>query len=89
MEVGSYEQPAEREEMREQAEFDKNTLNRMRELENLKKKAVEDEDYMLAKSYKAQLESLKKMGSQIAELEKRKRIAVEREDYDSANLIRD
>lgn len=41
--------------MRDQAEFDKNTLNRIRELENLKKKAVDDEDYMMAKNIKAQI----------------------------------
>jgi hypothetical protein len=53
--LGSYEMAPEKEDMRDQAEFDKNTLNRIRELENLKKKAVDDEDYMMAKNVKAQI----------------------------------
>jgi centrosomal protein CEP104 len=64
-------------------------MGRLRDLEVAKKKAVEDEDYELAKEIKQQIDNLRKVGNQLADLDRRKRIAVEREDYDSAKIIQE
>ena len=68
--------------------MDKATLERLRQLELAKSKAVEMEEFDEAKRLKEAIERLRSVGSHLAQLEERKRIAIQSEDYDSAKIIK-
>ena len=68
--------------------MDATTGARVRELSQHKARAVEEEDYDLAKALKDQIELLKDYGSQIALLEARKDVAVDAEDYGTAKELK-
>lgn len=59
-------------------DVDANTMARIRELEMMKKKAVENEDYDLAKDIKDDIDRLKSVAIQISSLEERKQEAIKR-----------
>lgn len=69
-------------------EFDPQTADRLRQLQNAKDKAVENEDFDEAKRLREAIERLKLMGQQLYYLEERKRAAIGNEDYDSAKVIK-
>lgn len=64
------------------------TGRKVRELTLHKARAIEQEDYDLAKALKDQIALLKKYGAQIAELEAEKAIAVEAEAFDTAKQLK-
>lgn len=59
-------------------DVDATTMARIRELEMMKKKAVENEDYDLAKDIKDDIDRLKSVAIQISSLEERKQEAIKR-----------
>ena len=69
------------------AEVDAGTTNRIQELEAKKRRAVEDENFDLAKDIKAEIDRLKSVAVQISRLEERKQEAIRRENYDDAKVI--
>ncbi|CAD8188747.1 unnamed protein product [Paramecium pentaurelia] len=71
-----------------ETQFDQNTLERLRLLEEAKDKAVSREDFMEAKRIKEAIERLKQIGVQLRTLEERKAVAIQNEDYDSASIIK-
>jgi len=68
--------------------FDPKTARLIREVHEAKEKAVEDEEYELAKELKQEENRLKQVGSSLAKLEASKREAVSQEDYDEAAAIK-
>ncbi|CUI14123.1 Hypothetical protein, putative [Bodo saltans] len=68
--------------------LDAQTVRQVRDLLNHKTRAVQAEDYDLAKALKTQIELLKGAGSRIAELEEEKKHAVANEDYDRAKQLK-
>jgi centrosomal protein CEP104 len=76
------------EDMSSEAQFDRSTLEKIRELTYLKEKAVAQEDYDAAARMKAAIDRLKTVGSRLAELEVKKNQAVASEDYDLAKQIK-
>jgi centrosomal protein CEP104 len=68
--------------------LDAQTIRQVRDLLNHKNRAVQAEDYDLAKALKTQIELLKGAGSRIAELEDEKKRAVASEDYDRAKQLK-
>ncbi|KAM3137982.1 hypothetical protein pb186bvf_009877 [Paramecium bursaria] len=71
-----------------QTQFDPYTLERLRDLEEAKEKAVQREDFIEAKRIKESIERLKQVGVQLRTLEERKTNAIQNEDYDSAAIIK-
>jgi len=69
-------------------EFDPQTADRLRQLQNAKDRAVENEDFDEAKRLRETIDRLKLMGQQLYYLEERKRAAIGNEDYDSAKVIK-
>ena len=67
---------------------DKLSARKIKELSVHKARAIQEEDYDLAKALKAQIDALMAAGPKIVELEARKRAAVEREDYDLAKTLK-
>jgi hypothetical protein len=69
--------------------LDSKTLEQLRRLETLKREAVKNEDYQMAKNLKDRIQRLKNLGEQIALLESRKEKAIAKEDYDSAMVLKE
>jgi hypothetical protein len=69
--------------------LDPRTMEQLRRLETLKKEAVANEDYQMAKNLKDRIQRLKNLGEQIALLESRKEKAIQKEDYDSAMVLKE
>ena len=69
--------------------MDSKTLEQLRRLETLKREAVQNEDYQMAKNLKDRIQRLKNLGEQIALLESRKEKAIQKEDYDSAMVLKE
>lgn len=68
--------------------FDPATAQVVRSLIAQKQAAVEQEQYDEAKSLKAAIETLEKLGAEISKLEMRKREVVAVEDYDEAKALK-
>lgn len=68
--------------------FDPATAHIVRSLIAKKQAAVEQEQYDEAKSLKAAIETLEKLGGEISKLEMRKREVVAVEDYDEAKALK-
>ena len=71
-----------------QAQYDPKTLTELEQLEKAKSIAISEEDFILAKQLKEQIDQLKKHAEQLLRLEQRKEIAIQNEDYDAAMLIK-
>ncbi len=71
-----------------ETQFDNDTLQRLKDLEEAKAIAVKHENFDEAKRLKEAIERLKHIGAQLAHLEDRKAIAISNEDYDSAKIIK-
>ena len=72
-----------------QTQFDEHSLQRLKELEDAKDRAVKSEDFEEAKRIKEAIERLKHIGAQLQHLEERKTIAIQNEDYDAAKVIKE
>lgn len=70
-------------------QFDQFTLERLKELEQAKERAVKSEDFEEAKRLKEAIERLKHIGAQLQHLEERKTTAIQNEDYDAAKVIKE
>lgn len=68
--------------------FDPVTAKLLREVHEAKERAVEEEEYELAKQLKEAESRLKHIGVKIAKLEEAKRDAVACEDYDQAAILK-
>lgn len=68
--------------------FDAATNERLRLLENEKKRMVEEENFDEAKNLKQSIDFLKSVGKQIQLLNEQKALAIEEEDYSSAKVIK-
>ena len=75
--------------MENQVQFDQYTLQKMKQLEEAKERAVKNEDFEEAKRIKDAIERLKHMGAQLQKLEERKAAAILNEDYDAAKVIKE
>ena len=71
-----------------ETQFDAVTVQKMKELEDAKTRAVEREDFDEAKKIKVAMERLRHLGSQLQHLEESKARAIKNEDYDSAKIIK-
>lgn len=71
-----------------ETQFDSSTLERLKDLEEAKSKAIREENYDEAKRIKEAIERLKHIGAQLQALEERKVIAIQNEDFDSAKIIK-
>jgi len=71
-----------------ETQFDKSTVEKMKELEEAKARAVEREDFEEAKRIKAAIDRLRHIGAQLQSLEESKARAIKNEDYDSASIIK-
>lgn len=69
--------------------LDPQTASKIRQLAEAKTRAVQQEDYALAKQIKAVEGDLKQLGAQLAQLDIAKRQAVQAEDYDRAKDLKD
>lgn len=69
--------------------LDPQTAGKLRQLADAKAKAIENEDYVVAKQIKVVEQDLKAMGSRLAQLDMAKSEAVATEDYDLAKEIKD
>ena len=72
-----------------QTQFDQYTLQRMKQLEEAKERAVKNEDFEEAKRIKEAIERLRHIGAQLQQLEERKIAAIKNEDYDAAKVIKE
>ncbi|GAB4823407.1 hypothetical protein N2152v2_010453 [Parachlorella kessleri] len=71
-----------------QLNVDVTTAQKILELQERKKKAIDNEDYDEAKRLKAGIDRLRAVGTKIAQLEGKKRAAVDEEDYDLAKELK-
>lgn len=71
-----------------ETQFDAMTVQKMKELEDAKTKAIEREDFDEAKKIKQAIERMKHLGAQLQHLEESKAKAIKNEDYDSAKIIK-
>jgi len=69
-------------------EFDPQTMERLRALDQAKVRAVQEEDYDEAKRCKEMIVRLRSVGTALKQCEERKRQAVANEDYDTAKAIK-
>jgi len=69
-------------------EYDNTTAEKLRALDEAKKRAVDEENFDEAKRIKNMIDGLKAVSSKLAELETKKRQAIEDEDYELAKLIK-
>eukprot|EP00929_Paragymnodinium_shiwhaense_P091716 TRINITY_DN51624_c0_g2_i1.p1 TRINITY_DN51624_c0_g2~~TRINITY_DN51624_c0_g2_i1.p1 ORF type:complete len:893 (-),score=187.50 TRINITY_DN51624_c0_g2_i1:79-2757(-) len=75
-------------EIADEQNLDSRSLERVRALEDSKRRAVEAEDYEEAKRCKDMLARLRQTATLLKDLEDRKRAAVEQEDYDAAKALK-
>jgi centrosomal protein CEP104 len=68
--------------------FDPTTRRMIKELTLHKARAVEEEDYDLAKVLKQRIQDLTELGTELAQLEASKKEAVMSEDYDTAKMLK-
>lgn len=68
--------------------FDKQVSAILKNINNAKKQAVENEDYIQAKAIKLVENDLKELGIRISKLELAKKLSVEEEDYDKAAQLK-
>jgi len=71
-----------------ETQFDKLTVEKMKDLEEAKARAVEREDFEEAKRIKLAIDRLRHIGAQLQHLEESKARAIKNEDYDSAKIIK-
>jgi cell division septum initiation protein DivIVA len=69
--------------------LDPHTANKLRQLAEAKSKAIESEDYSMAKQIKSVEQELRALGSRLAQLDLAKAEAVSMEDYDLAKDIKE
>ena len=69
--------------------FDKDTQNKLKQLEMDKALAVQNENYDLAKQLRNQIERLKSVGVQLQSLEGQKQVAIAQENFDQAKIIKE
>ena len=70
-------------------QFDQFTLDRLKDLEQGKERAIKAEDFEEAKRLKEAIERLKHIGAQLQHLEERKTTAIQNEDFDAAKVIKE
>lgn len=72
----------------DEGKYDERTLEKIRNLNLAKDRAVEAEDYEEAKRCKEMVVRLRQIGQSLRDLEERKRQAVQNEDYDVAKALK-
>jgi len=68
--------------------FDRDTLDKIKLLEQAKTKAAAEENFDEALALKATLERIRSVGVHLQELNERKMLAIQSEDYDAAKIIK-
>jgi len=71
-----------------ETQYDPLTVQKMKDLEDAKARAVEREDFEEAKRIKIAIDRLRHIGAQLQHLEESKARAIRNEDYDSARIIK-
>lgn len=69
-------------------DFDTETANQIRELEQKKQEAVREENFDLAKQLKLTITRLTQVSQQLAQLESQKKAAIQNEDFDQAKQLK-